>query len=462
MRKKVACPLFLLVASCSFTTATGFEECKVDLDCAASSACLERYCIRLPEGCARGPGDFKVADRIAFAGVLPLTDAMGARDESEYAGLDAFTQAIEEMNQKDGANGRHFALYVCDTQRDGDRAKTQAAWMAKQLKVPALITSGSQQSLDVSSATKSLGTLIMSPTATSPELVTVFLSNTDGLLWRTAPPDTLQGRVLAGLVLSDATYSAASKIGIIYVNDAYGQGLQSELLRRLSPTRTVETAPFTSGDDMLIGTAVNRLATQGVQATIVIGVTSDTKKILTEAFKKPMLLRAAGHRWAFADASKDPSILTVSGAVAELAGSLGTAPAQGAGMPYPTFRNAFITRFNRDPNDFSFTSHSYDAMYLVGLAASYASGTGRTLNGRTMAEAMGKIVSTGTALTLEPSQFSVMRNAISGGQSINIEGNSGHLDFIPDAGAPVSPIEEWRIEANGTFTTVTTIDPPPN
>lgn len=462
MRRTAAIAFAALAAgSCSFTTATGFDECKVDTDCGASSACVEHYCIRLVEGCTRGFGDFKTTDHIVFAAVLPLTDTMGVRDESEFAGLNAFNQAIEEMNQRNGANGRNFALYVCDTQRDSDRAKNQARWMAEQLKVPAVLTSGSQQSLDVSEATRSTATMIMSATATSPELVAQFHSNTQDLLWRTAPPDTLQGRVLANLLLNDPYYAGANKIGIVYVSDAYGQGLQAELRTKLTGLKTLVTAPFVSGMD--VSPAVNGLISGGaVNATVVIAVTTDTKKILASAFAKPELGRDAGHRWAFADASKDPDILTVPGAPFQLAGSLGTAPAQGAGTPYPTFRDSYRIKFNGlDPSNYSFTSHSYDAMYLLGLAASYATGGTRTLSGRTMADAMGKLISTGPTINIEPARFSDLRNALTAGQAINIEGNSGALDFIPDAGAPFSLIEEWRI-ADGGFSVVTLIDPPMN
>jgi branched-chain amino acid transport system substrate-binding protein len=393
--------------------------------------------------------------------VLPLTSG-GSRDESEYAGLNAFTLAIDEMNQRGGAgNGRLFALWVCDTRRDTAIAKSQAGWLAEKLNVPAIFTSGSQQSLDVSAATRGFGTLIMSPTATSPDLVAQFHSETLDLLWRTAPPDTLQGRVLANLLLTDPTYAGVSRVGIIYVGDAYGQGLFTELRNRLTSMRTVVSAPFTTGMD--VTAAVNGLGNpQPVDATVVIGVTSDTKNILTAAFAKPELGRDAGHQWAFADASKDPDILTVPGARFQLAGSLGTAPAQGAGVPFPAFRDAYRIRFGLDPSSFSFTSHSYDAMYLVGLAASYASSNGRTLSGRTMAEGMTRLVSTGPAVNIEPASFSSMRNTISAGQPLNVEGNSGKLDFIPDAGAPYSLIEQWRIEPDGGFTIVTLIDPPTN
>lgn len=366
------------------------------------------------------------------------------------------------MNQQGGAgNGRVFALWVCDTQRLTDVTKTQAAWLAEKLQVPAMLTSGSQQSLDVSQATRSFGTMIMSPTATSPTLVAQFHSEAQDLLWRTAPPDTLQGRVLANLLLTDPAYAGVSRVGIIYVGDAYGQGLFSELRNRLMNMRIVVSAPFTSGMD--VTPAVNGLGgAQPVDATVVIGVTSDTKNILTAAFAKPELGRDAGHQWAFADASKDPDILTVPGARFQLAGSLGTAPAQGAGLPFPAFRDAYRIKFGIDPSSFSFTSHSYDAMYLLGLAASYASSNGRTLNGRTMAEGMTKLVSTGPAVNIEPASFSSMRNTISAGQPLNVEGNSGKLDFIPDAGAPYSLIEQWRIEADGGFSIVSLIDPPTN
>ena len=42
-----------LASGCSFTTATGFEECKSDLDCAASSVCSVHYCLPLGAGCQR-------------------------------------------------------------------------------------------------------------------------------------------------------------------------------------------------------------------------------------------------------------------------------------------------------------------------------------------------------------------------------------------------------------------------
>ncbi|MBK7862846.1 MAG: ABC transporter substrate-binding protein [Archangiaceae bacterium] len=452
--------LAVLIASCTFITATGFDECKVDTDCAASSVCMEKYCIKMEDGCTRGAGDFTVTDHVKLAAILPLSaDSMGTRDESQYAGLNSYVMALEEMNRNAGTGAHPFAMYVCDTQRSSDIAKKQAKWMAEELKVPALIAGGSQQALDIAGASRAAHAMVMSARATSPALVDAFQTATDGLLWRTAPPDSLQGRVLANLILTDPTYTGTTKVGIIYVDDAYGTGLLSELRRKLQAGgKTVTSAPITAGMD--VTSAVATIATAAPQVTVVIAVTDDTKRVLDAAFKTTQLKKSAGHKWAFADASKNPSIFTVTGAPAELQGSLGTAPAQGQGIAYPTFSGAYSTKFHIDPGTYAFTANSYDAMYLLGLCASYASSSDRTLDGPTMASAMNRM-SSGPQHTIEPTEYVAMRNAINAGQSIDVEGNSGSLAYIPDAGAPYAKIEEWRI-ADGGFETVANIDPPTN
>jgi branched-chain amino acid transport system substrate-binding protein len=459
MRLALVLAAAMLPLSCSFTTATGFDECMTDTDCASDSICIRHYCIKMPQGCRRGAGAFNIADHVAFGAVMPLTDTMGNPDQGQNASLNAYTMAVDEMNIAGGASGmRKFALYVCDQGQSSDLAVTQAAFLGQQAKVPAVLSAGSAQALSVSAATRDAGTLTMSPRATSPLLVDEFHTVTNDLLWRTAPPDTLQGRVLANLLLNDPAYAGATKIGIIYVGDAYGTGLQNELSSRLRGSRTVQGATFMSGDDAGTASAVMMIANFAPKATVVIANSLDVKAVLTDAFTHAQLQRASGHKWAFADGARQPVILTAPNAVTELSGSLGTAPAQGAGVIYPTFHDAYVSRFMDDPGKYAYTSHSYDAMYLLGIAASYATSGGRSLNGATMATAM-NLVSAGSNLTIQPSSFPLMINAMTTGTSIDVEGNSGSLDFIPDAGAPYAKIEEWSIAADGGITTVRLIDP---
>src|SRR3546814_4225293 len=58
----------------------------------------------------------------------------------------------------------------------------------------------------------------MSPANTSDQFST-YCDN--GLYFRTAPPDTLQGRVLADTIIEDGN----ATVGILALQDAYGTGL---------------------------------------------------------------------------------------------------------------------------------------------------------------------------------------------------------------------------------------------
>src|SRR5205823_4663451 len=92
---------------------------------------------------------------------------------------------------------RAFQLYVCNTAGDKTRIRDQAKWMSDQVHVPAIFTSGSSQTLSVANDTVPLGILVMTATATSPEITSVV---DNGLIWRTAPSDAIQGKVIANQI----------------------------------------------------------------------------------------------------------------------------------------------------------------------------------------------------------------------------------------------------------------------
>ena len=50
--------LSLVLAGCSFTVATGFNECATDGDCEGGQICRENYCIgnTVPPGCGETYG----------------------------------------------------------------------------------------------------------------------------------------------------------------------------------------------------------------------------------------------------------------------------------------------------------------------------------------------------------------------------------------------------------------------
>jgi branched-chain amino acid transport system substrate-binding protein len=464
MRRILLCVALLGVTSCSIINGSGFNECDNDTTCKDNQACLEHFCIDLTPGCRRVVGVFDATDRINFAAVLPLTDVpdAGTVDQSEQQGLNALTLALEEGNQRDGIKGKKFALFLCNTGGDDALAKQEVEWMADNLKVPAVITSGSGQSIAVTNVAAPKNVMVMSATSTSPELISVFQTS-NHLLWRTAPSDAIQARVITDVVTADFAGSPTARVAILYINTTYGQGLAGALRPKLDAVKgttadggvgaskfTVTEVQYNAADDFT--TPVNLLNTFDPDLTVMVGFPPEIRDIVNLAKAKPNLSKAAGHRWLFTDSAKDPAILE-DGTLSELAGSVGTAPAQGDGATFPSFRDRFQVRFKADPSDFSFTSHSYDAMYLTMLAAAWATGNGGTLSGGRMADGM-LHMSAGSASPLEPSGFSSAVNSLQSQTGIDVEGASGKLNFDPDAGAPPSRYELWTVEADAGFSSI--------
>lgn len=451
-------------AACSFTTASGFDECNTDVDCGAGMACVQKTCLPLPDGCRRHAGTFDKGDRVPVVAVLPKTisleDGGVGTDMSEEQGLNAMTLALEEANKFDGLKGRKFGLFFCDTHDDNERGATQAGWMVKNVGAPALITSGSGLTQNVANQPDRAAAkaFIISPTATSASLVALFRD--DGNVWRVAPDDTQQAAVLAGEIAQATAGNVNLKVVIAYETSVYGSAFEPALRDELTKRgRLPASTPFTRGlDRQAAVTLVNSIANETPVATVLIAFPPDVVSIVTEAATNTKLQRASGHQWFLSDAAKDPSILTAVTAP-ELESCLGTAPAQGAGSAFGSFSDAFFTRFGVRPDTFSFTSHAYDAMWLTLASTAWASQNGGGITGERMREGMARVSETSLPpLRLLASSWTELSTSMSTGVAVNVEGSSGPLDYNLDAGTPASPYEVWQVQ-DGGLATVRLVNP---
>lgn len=445
---------------CSFTTASGFDECATDADCGAGAVCTERVCLPLPEGCAGVTGAFDKADRIPFVALLPksipMADGSVGVDNSEVQGLNAMALALEEANRFDGLGGRLFALYACDTFDDNERGAAQAGWAVKNLKAPGLITSGSGLTQNVAHQAdrQAEKTFIISHTATSASLVALFES--DGNVWRVPPDDGQQARVLANQVVL-ATTGASRKVVIAYEDSVYGAAFEPELRKALAErSRETESKPFTRGlDGAAAMTLVNKIANESPAATVLIAFPTDVVAIVTAAASNDKLNgTTTAHRWFLSDAAKDPAILTPATAplLTGATPAIGTAPAQGAGTAFPTFRGAFQTRFGIDPTSYAFTSHAYDATWLTLVATAWASGGG-AITGDGLREGMTWLSDTQKPPTaLLGANWSKLSGDLANDDLVNVDGSSGALDFDTAKGTPSSPYEVWVVTGSGIVT----------
>ncbi|HYO51416.1 ABC transporter substrate-binding protein [Archangium sp.] len=454
--------LSVLATGCSFTTAAGLD-CETSADCGSDQMCTESICLPL---CKDTPYGSDKPNAIRMGALLPIhtsTAANAGVDESDEQARNAAFLALEEVNQRT-ISGREIALYLCDTASDRKLTMKQATWLVDTKKVAAVLTAGSSQTLDAATVTVPKGVLTMSYSASSPEL-TVMPDTQDGsvgLVWRTSPSDAIQGSVIAHLLSNCFGPPSEVKVGILYLDDPYGQGLANIISDRLDPKVSKRTFSYPKRGNMNgVKSAVDQLDMYTPTVTVLIGFADDAAAILREASTRTNLMRENNrHRWFFSDSVKDAALLADSQAAAQAKGFYGTAPAQGTGLAFSTFQNRFQDKYKKDPASYAYTSNAYDAMYLLALGAVYSQSTTNTVTGPKMAEGLMRVSSgtNGTNTQLTNSNFTYLAAELAAGRSVDVEGASGQLDF-DDKGEAFSPVELWQVGDTGFKTVSSKIEP---
>jgi ABC-type branched-subunit amino acid transport system substrate-binding protein len=165
----------------------------------------------VPVGVEReGDGILKIGS------VLPETGSLAFLGAPEFAGLEF---AIAEINAAGGVLGNPVEYSQGDS---GDTSTDTATVTATRLigeGVDAMIgPASSGVALTIIDQVTAAGVTLFSPANTSPALSTY---DDKGLYFRNAPPDGLQGAIVANLVLEDGAASAY----ILNLDDSYGNGI---------------------------------------------------------------------------------------------------------------------------------------------------------------------------------------------------------------------------------------------
>jgi branched-chain amino acid transport system substrate-binding protein len=141
--------------------------------------------------------------------------------------------AVRQVNDEGGLEGRSYAILHCNyyegasvDSRTATEAIQDATRYLGRLGVPVIVgPATSSMSQDAYPVAEELGVMLISPSATSPALTDMDgLQKSDenpGLFWRTAPPDDLQGLVIA----QDMAGRDVIKVAVIYETSTYGSAL---------------------------------------------------------------------------------------------------------------------------------------------------------------------------------------------------------------------------------------------
>jgi branched-chain amino acid transport system substrate-binding protein len=345
------------------------------------------------------------ATPLVYGELFPETGDLAYLGPPQFAGADL---AIKDINAAGGVLGKPVSAKKAD---EGDGTPDIAGGSVDQLlnsNVNAILgAAASSVTLSVIDKIVGAGVVEVSGSNTSPALDTY---DDQGLYFRTAPSDALQGTVLGNLITEDKH----TNVAILARQDSYGEGLAAQLAKTIeSKGGTVAIKKLYSADATNFTADVNAVAATHPDALALISF-SEGEKII------PQLI-AAGI------GPQDIPMYTVDGDTVDysktfdpgtMAGTKGTIP---VGVD---LGNAFQNRLKGvDPKlkDFTYGAQVYDAATLIALAADAAGST----DGKAIAAKMTEVSSGGTACT----SYKDCLDMLNAGKDINYEGVSGPVDF---------------------------------
>jgi branched-chain amino acid transport system substrate-binding protein len=388
------------VASLALAACGGSSETATSASAAAESSA--------PAASASAPAEDACKNPTLVVGsLLPATGDLAFLGPPEFAGI---KKALNEISAAGGVLGGEVT-YI-----EGDSGDTSTD-IASQT-VDSHLSQGVQAILGAASSGVSLtvidkitgnGVLQISPANTSPALTTY---EDNGLYWRVAPSDVLQGAIIAATAIDKGVESMA----VIARQDAYGEGLAD------ATAKDFEAAGGTVTSKILYDPAatsfeaeVAEIKAGGPQAVTVIGF-EESVKLLQEMIKQGV-------------GPADLQVFLVDGNISTTAyGDFPANTMKGVIATVPT-GEADLTAFNEsllevDPEltDYAYGAQSYDAMMVVALAAE-AAGCG---DGTAIASKLADVAGNGGEKCTTYADCLALLQA---GTDIDFEGVTGPLDF---------------------------------
>ena len=361
--------------------------------------------------------------------------------------------AVIQVNTRDGLDGTPFGMVECTNEADfGDDGLDEneatalvGTYLSDVLGIATIVGPATSTRTEVAYNTDSpRGTLHISPSATSPALTSIDgQTSTDeepGLLWRTAPPDSLQGEVIALEMIARGIV----RVGVAAEIGAYGEGLAEVFQQHFNGDgRTSELQTFSETSEL--GPIVVAFNPGEYEAVLMISsMWSDVADFLNAASgpsfdydNKLIFLADGAFDIQMIEASEDsasdlyPNVL-------------GTVPATPTGLAFETFVASYWSVYNQDPTTFGFSAHTYDAAWLAIVGAAWSHHNEDGITGLGSARGL-RNVSSGDDHDAGPNSWNDIKAAFKDGDSVNLGGASGSLDFDPVTGETAAPVDVWEI-----------------
>ena len=335
--------------------------------------------------------------------------------------------AIKHLNDAGGVLGHDVVLVIGDTGLDPTQATEEARRLIEVEGVHAIVGPlASSITLAVAESVASpAGVPVISPSATSPQLT---IAEDDDYLFRSTTSDAAQGPVLAQL----AADQGLSNVGVIYLNDPYGQGLADAFAQAWGGD--VNLVSIEDGQASYLS-ELQQAASNGAQALIAIAFPQQAEVFLREALEQGLF-----DHFLFVDGTKSQDLIDSIGAD-YLNGMQGTAPAAG---PESDSLRAFNAAYEAEYGELSplpFIREAYDAAIAIGLAAELAGSVdSEAVRGQLRAAA----APPGDTYAAGADGIAEALDAIRSGNQINYAGAATSLDWDDNGDVTSGYIGVWQ------------------
>ena len=363
-------------------------------------------------GCA-GSSQSETFPEVKIGTALPVTGSLAFLGPPEEAGV---ALAVKDVN--DANKGVTLEVVYGDSgDLDNKAYETEIPRLLNE-DVRAIVGAASSGvSLQfIDQVTKEAGVLMMSPANTS----TAFSDyDDDGLYWRTAPADFLQGEALGTLLAQDGHETAS----MIVLNDSYGTTLRDEATKAFEAAggEVLATPSVNQGDTNLTSQISEALA--GDPDALVVILFDETitavPEIVAAGFPGENIYFTDGNLSNYAD-DFEPGLIT---------GAKGTLPGPtDAAQEFKDRADAVWTEMGNpslfEEDTWAYSTESYDAVVLIALAALQAESSRSAAIAAELQE-----ISGGSGEGTKCSSFAECADIINGGGTADYDGYSGPITF---------------------------------
>ena len=369
-------------------------------------------------------------EALLLASLLPITGDLAAFGPGMQ---NAVALAVQEANAAGGVQGSDVTLDNFDTATNPDTAQAEADKIIAGGYQAEVGAAASSISLSVLEALTGSQVVMVSPSNTSPQFTTV---DSGGYYFRTAPSDALQGEYTASLV----TKRGNPKVAIIYRQDSYGEGLLGAFKDNYGGEVAIEV-PY-NPEDFDAASIITQVVGSEPAAVLFIGFPETGVSIHQEAFRQGLLADDQSIPWFYTDGMLDDGFVESTGLDAALfAGFEGTAPGSPEGEASAQFAERYAAAYG---DDFTlFAPQSYDAAWLVILAAQASDGTSSGIQ-----SAMVGVSKGGEKCIAEACLALLLADPAT---DIDYVGASGEIDFKDGSGDPGSALYQvWSYTTDGS------------